>query len=163
MQPVAKIRVLEALRDRIALQRAALAESQRSTQAGATHAEAKPEHAKDTRAVEASYLARGLALRVEELDRAAALLESFEPRDFGEDEPVAVGALVGLEGETGALRIAFLSPAAGGERVEVDGREIYAVTPGSPLGRALLGREVDDEVTVRRAGGRTTRTIAWVR
>ncbi|MCE9575491.1 MAG: transcription elongation factor GreAB, partial [Deltaproteobacteria bacterium] len=41
----------------------AVAAHQAATE-GATHAEAKPENDKDTRALEASYMARGQAVRV---------------------------------------------------------------------------------------------------
>lgn len=161
--PIDKDRVLDALRARLADKRAALAAFQQSTQAGATHAEARPEHAKDTRAIEAGYLARGLAERVEELDRAAALLEALRPREFGDDDHIATGALVGLEDGNGGEWVAFLAPAGGGEKLEIDGSPVRAVTPRSPLGGALLGLGVGDEVAHRRPGGAGKSTVAWIR
>jgi transcription elongation GreA/GreB family factor len=159
---VDKHRVVAALRQRVAEKQAALTESQRATQAGATHPEARPEHAKDTRATEASYLARGLAQRVDELAREAVLLETLVPRAFAEDEPVAVGALVQLEDTQGGCSWAFVAPGGGGERLSVQGTAIRAVTPGSPLGRALMGREMGDEVAVRLPGGVQTWTVSRV-
>ena len=57
-------------RDLVRLLAADLETLERAQQAaieGATHEEAKPENDKDTRALEASYLARGQAMRLEEL------------------------------------------------------------------------------------------------
>ena len=70
----------------------AVAASQQETQAGATHEESKPENDKDTRALESSYLARGLARRVGELQEAATLLEALVPRTFGDEAPIALSA-----------------------------------------------------------------------
>src|SRR5690606_13474742 len=66
--------VLRALHARLAERLAGLTSSQKTAQAGATHAEANQEHAKDTRAIEQQYLARGLAERVETLREAVAAL-----------------------------------------------------------------------------------------
>ncbi len=46
--------------------------SQRATQDGATHSETKADSDKDTRAIEAQYLARGLGMRVEKQREARA-------------------------------------------------------------------------------------------
>jgi transcription elongation GreA/GreB family factor len=40
---------------------------------------------------------------------------------------------------------------------------IQCLTPGSPLGRALVERQVDDEIEIALPGGRHTLTITWVR
>jgi transcription elongation GreA/GreB family factor len=139
--------LLDRLRARIAADLTALTESQRSTQAGATHEETRAEDDKDTRAIESSYLARGLAERVANLRHARALLASFEPRPFGVDDSVAMGALVELGSSAGDARY-FLVPAAGGLEIDIDGARITSVTPTSPLGAALIGRFVDDDVDV---------------
>src|SRR5262245_40614469 len=68
--------------------------SQHSTQQGAVHDDARAEDDKDTRAIEQQYLARGLAQRVEELRDALAKLRALKVRDFGEDDPIALSALV---------------------------------------------------------------------
>ena len=105
----------------------------------ATHEEARPENDKDTRGLEQSYLARGHAQRVAELETAVAVVETFAPRSFTEDDAIALGALVELEDG----RTLWLAPHGGG--VELSGG-ITVVTPTSPLGKALLGKRVDDEI-----------------
>ncbi|MBZ0232749.1 MAG: GreA/GreB family elongation factor [Deltaproteobacteria bacterium] len=123
---------------------------------GATHAEAKPENDKDTRALEQQYLARGQAQRVVELQEALLELARWAPRRFGEDDPIALGALVTIE-EDGDERTLFVAPAGGGNQL-ADG--IQVVTPRSPLGQLLLGKHAGDEVELR-AGARA-RTLEIV-
>lgn len=129
---------------------------------GATHAEARAENDKDTRGLEQSYVARGQARRVEELEVELAEVGALAPRGFDDDAPIAVGALVTLEedgdGEgDGARRVLFVAPHGGG--VALDGGAVQVVTPRSPLGAALLGRRVGDETTLELRGRRRTLVI----
>jgi len=115
---------------------------------GATHAEAKPENDKDTRGLEQSYLARGQAQRVAELEAAVADTTKLALRTFTRRDPVAITAVVTVE-EDGAEHRFFLVPHGGGN---VLAGEIQVVTPTSPLGRALLGKKIDDEIEVALPG-----------
>lgn len=124
--------------------------AQKAAAEGATDEEAKPENDKDTRALEQSYLARGQAQRVEELRTALGLVRSMPTRDFGDDAPIALGALVSASVDD-AERSYFVAPGGGGAELEGG---VQVVTPGSPLGRALLGRREGDETELG-AGGRT--------
>ncbi len=121
---------------------------------GATHSEARAENSKDTRGLEQSYLARGQAQRVAELETAVVEVTALviEPRTR-----VTVGALVTIE-EDGAESQLFVAPHGGGS-VLADG--VQVVTPVSPLGRALLGKRSGDEVDVALPG--RTRSLAIVR
>ena len=116
--------------------------------AGAIDDEARPENDKDTRGLEQSYLARGQAQRVAELEAAVSEVGALALRAFGEGERVAIGALVTVE-EEGREHRFFVAPHGGGT-VLAGGAQV--VTPVSPLGRALLGRRVEDEVEVRLPG-----------
>ncbi len=127
-------------------------EAQRRTQQGATHEESKPENDKDTRAIESSYLARGQAQRVVELEDAVNALRSLTLREFGPDDAVAIGALVQVS-DGQVSRQYFLVPAGGGNALEFDGQVIYPVTPRSPVGRALLGKQLDEDVEFRSPSG----------
>lgn len=147
-----KAAVLAALRAHIAANLDSLRASQRGTQEGATHEEARPEHAKDTRATEASYLARGLAQRVSDLEDAARLLETLALRPFAADAPVALSALVTAE-EDGRSARYFLAPTGAGIELAVAGHTVVVVTPRSPLGRSLLGKRAGDEVAIRTPRG----------
>lgn len=155
--------VLRALHARLAERLAGLTSSQKTAQAGATHAEAKQEHAKDTRAIEQQYLARGLAERVETLREAVAALASLELRDFSDDDPVRAGALVGLRDEDDRVLVCLFLPVGGGEHVDAAGTSVLVVTPQSPLGASLLGASVGDEVEIELPAGRRTAEIVWLR
>lgn len=113
---------------------------QRQTVAGATHEEARPENDKDTRALEQSYLARGQALRVEQLRAELAEVMALPTRDFGREEPVALGALVETE-EDDRRQTLLIASARGGTKLQAG---VQVVTPSSPLGKALIGRRTGD-------------------
>jgi transcription elongation GreA/GreB family factor len=157
-----KNRVMGALRVRIAQALVELTQSQQASQAGATHAETRAEGPKDMRSTEASYLARGLARRVAELEETSARLATLGVSSFGSGDPAATTALIGLEDEAGNASIVFLVPAGAGEVLEVDGAVIRPVTPHSPVGRALVGRTVGEEVEVNLPGGREFMTLEWI-
>jgi transcription elongation GreA/GreB family factor len=130
----------------------------RSAHEGATHAEAKPENDKDTRALEASYLARGEAARVDELRTALADVQAMPLLDC-DGGPVRVGALVAAE-EGGERSTFWVAPHGGGARL-ADGA-VQVVTPKSPLGRALLGANAGDECEVVLAGRRRVMEIVEI-
>src|SRR5262249_18508075 len=114
----------------------------------ATHEEAKPENDKDTRAVEAAYLAGAQAERVRDLTRVAASLASLDLRTFGPEDRISSTALIELDLE-GVSHHYFLAPKGGGLSVTVGGVVVQVITPLSPLGRELLGKSVGDVVEVR--------------
>lgn len=121
---------------------------------GAVHEEARPENDKDTRALETSYLARGQALRVVDLQVALKQVRFMEVRVFDADTAIGISALVHLEADSES-RWVFLAPAAGGRRLQLlaAGIEVDVLTPEAPLGRALIGRCLGDDVVLR-GGGR---------
>ncbi len=123
----------------------------RATAASATHEEARAEDDKDTRAIEESYLARGQAQRVADLEHDRALLRSMELRPRTPNSPVVVGSLVRIEDDDG-VRTVLLVPAGGGRRIEALGESIQLVTPNAPLGAALIGSRVDDDFELNLRG-----------
>lgn len=153
--------LLDALIVQVEDQLTALVRRQQDTADGATHEESRSEHAKDTRATEQSYLARGLAERVEQSRRTVAALHHLELQTFEISDPIAISALVTLETESeeGAAKTErwFVVPGAGGLELELEATEsapIRTVTPVSPLGRSLLGLVAGDEGEVRTPRGR---------
>lgn len=130
---------------------------------GATHAEAKPENDKDTRALEQSYLARGEALRLEEQRVALSEAQGMSIDAFEESGPVRLGALVETE-EDGERALFWILPHGGGTRLLGDAGDegsVLVVTPKSPFGRALLGGRAGDECEVIVAGKpRVVRIVA---
>ena len=161
---IVKSELLEQLRARVDAELSAATAAQRATQAGATHEESRAEDPKDTRGLEATYLARGLAERVVALQNASVYLKGLELRSFGSDDEIAVTALVTLQaGPPSPPRTCFIVPLTGGFRIGVAGVEVATLTPTSPLGRALLGKVEGDEVEIQTPEGGYTASIARVR
>lgn len=127
-----------------------LERAHRTVLEGATHEEAKPENDKDTRALEQSYLARGQAMRIEEMRAGLAAARAMSTRTFGEGDRAAIGAIVSVE-EGGRERHFLLAPHGGGSALA--DASVQVVTPESPLGRMLLGKCTGDECELA-AGGR---------
>jgi transcription elongation GreA/GreB family factor len=136
--------------------------SQRTASEGATHEEAKPENDKDTRAIEASYLARGQAARVDELRQTHAIWSALRPRLFTERDPIAVGALVAVDTEDETLELYFLVPQGASFRVQTELGEVRTVTAGSPIGKAFLGKHQGAVVSVRVPGGERELSIRQI-
>jgi len=123
---------------------------------GATHAEARPENDKDTRGLEQSYLARGLAQRVAELEAAVASVPAMK---LDAASKVSLGALVTVD-EDGDEQAFFVAGHGGG--IELPGG-VTVITPSSPIGRALLGKREDDECEVAAGGRKRTLVITNIR
>lgn len=157
-----KDRAFAAVRERLSEELCAVARSQQSTQAGAIHEETCAEDAKDTRAIEAQYLARGLAERAETLGAELGLLEAFVRPPQGGEGAIGLGALVTVENEQGEAIRYLIAPAGGGQKLELDGHILHVITPRSPLARQLIGRRVDDELRVERPRGSFDATIVDV-
>jgi len=113
---------------------------------GATHTEARAENPKDTRGLEQSYLARGQAQRVADLEAGLAQVTALALRTFAPTDAIAMSALVTLEDDHGAQQHLFIAPHGGGTVLATTTK---VITPDSPIGRALLGKRVDDEVEIR--------------
>jgi len=168
-----KARLLDALRARVAADLEALERRHHDIQSGSTHEENRPEHAKDTRATEQSYLARGLAKRVVETIRTTKALAALQPHRFGPDDPIAVTALVLISNEaepkappdneqTSHEQAWWIIAGAGGFELEQDGVVVRTITPVSPLGRSLLGLQAGDEGAVRTPRGERRFEVLFV-
>lgn len=109
---------------------------------GATHEQAKPENDKDTRALEASYLAGAQAARARELKAVQNAL-AFLP--LKKHDTVAEAALVHVKAGARS-NVYFIAVHGGGLKAKVNGVEITVITPDAPLGQALLEGAAGDEV-----------------
>ncbi len=124
----------------------------RTTAEGATHAESRPENSKDTRGLEASYLARGLATRVAQLEADLTQLRRMPLKGFGPEDPISASALVRLHSPDSGDLVLFLTPCGGGTSLRWDLLTIVLVTPRSPLGKAVLGKQLDDALSLKLDG-----------
>ena len=136
----------------------ALCQSARAAYDGATNEESKAEDKYDTRGLEASYLAGAQAKRTKEVEDAIGRYTTLNPRPFGDDDPIALSALVTVDtGKKEALY--FIGPEAGGMQFNLDGIVITVITPKSPLGKELVGRYLDDEFEFSTGGSRRSYEI----
>ena len=146
---VDKRALISELRAAIAREIGVLAAAARDAREAATHEEAKPENDKDTRAIEAAYLAGAQADRARELERMANALEFLALRDHKADDAIGLSAIVELDHD-GTRSVYFLAPVGGGMKARVSGTDVQVITPQAPMGQALLGRTVGDVIEVRK-------------
>lgn len=121
----------------------------RSASEAATAEENRPENQYDTRALEASFLARGQAMRVSDLEQAIKVLRDLPLKPIPQDAPVQTGALITTDCD-GVEQLHFLLPAGAGLQVDLSGKKITIVTTSSPLGAGFLGKAAGDTFTFRR-------------
>ena len=115
----------------------------------ATDSENIKENKYGTRSLMASYLAQSQSKRAMELKKTIGLFQGLPPTQYTDDDLIKMGALITVEDDQGEI-IYFLGPDGGGARVTYQDQQVTVVTPGSPLGRALLGKGVGDEVSIGR-------------
>ncbi|MBN0988884.1 GreA/GreB family elongation factor [Amphritea pacifica] len=114
----------------------------------ATHEESVAENQYDTLGLEASYLAHGQSKRVQALEIDLTACRAMPQREVTENSAIALGTLVTLENEAGAVKRLFLGPAGGGVQVTEMAETVTVITPQSPIGQALTGRYRGDIVTL---------------
>lgn len=112
--------------------------------AAATDPGSKAENKYDTRSLEASYLARGHALRIAEAEQALRDFSVSSMLSAHRDKHVSLGSLATLESQEGQ-NVYFIGPAAGGTEVESEGHQVLVITPFSPMGRQLIGRKLGEQ------------------
>lgn len=162
--------LMDALLEILEANRQMLASSALEARAAATGDDAKPENKYDTRGLEASYLAGAQAKRSHDLEVAIQQLKRFKLRDFDEDTPIDLTAVVEIEVSSNSELITrvkshsasnqeknneletkhfFLLPYAGGTKIEYKKRIYHVITPDSPLGRQLAGKLVGDSFMMK--------------
>ncbi|MCM0083921.1 GreA/GreB family elongation factor [Geomonas sp. Red32] len=119
----------------------------KTAHAAATHAENQPDNKYDTLALESSYLAQGQANRAQEIRLAISVYKQLVLPEPG--EPAGIGSLVTIEAADGSAKTLFIGPLAGGMKIEYQGTELMVITPTSPIGRELMGKDPGDSVEIR--------------
>ncbi|WP_404340273.1 transcription elongation factor GreAB [Pseudoalteromonas mariniglutinosa] len=155
-----KAHVIEHLRFALTAQLHNAKQAAQAAHDAATHEESVAETQYDTLGLEAAYLAQGQAERVNDCYRAIQLFEAiFNGSNFHQ---VREGALLCLMDENEQVKWFYLGPHAGGLTVTVKDTHICVVTPQAPLGKQLIGKQCDDEVTLTMAGRAHTFVIVHV-
>jgi len=107
----------------------------------------------DTVAIEAGYLAEGQSRRVEEIQKSVTLFKQLNAKELQTSPVVKTGSLVQLEKGCKNSQWYFIAPAAGGFTCKIidthnNVQNIVVITPYSPMGKALVTKQVDDEVII---------------
>ncbi len=130
-----------------------------AARAGASGDEVSSEGKYDTRATEASYLARGHAMQYEAMIDELRTLESYRVPAYEADEEIGTGALV--EVKVGRTKTTyFLLPSGGGTEATVDDVQIVVINARSPISKALKGKRAGDSFAA--ADGRSKGKIVNV-
>jgi transcription elongation GreA/GreB family factor len=116
--------------------------------AAATDPDSRAENKYDTRTLEASYVARGQARRVTELQEAVQAFTALTVTLPTPAASIQLGSLVTLQAPWGEEHF-FVGPFAGGTEVQFEGAEIVVITPASALGQKLVGRHPGDTILLR--------------
>ena len=133
----------------------------RAAHAEATHEQSKAEHKYDTRGLEASYLAHGQSKQAAEIEKAIQEFQQLNPRHFGPEDPIDLGAVVELENKRDRSHY-LMAPRGGGMDVFHEKREILVITPQSPLGSQLVGKKQGDRLKLEIAGSRNEYAVVSV-
>jgi transcription elongation GreA/GreB family factor len=129
---------------------------------GATPAEKR----EDARAaIESGTLGKAQQRRAQRALGEIDALASFKPPAWRDAAAIGVGAVVEVEdADTQEGRTFFLAPVGAGATLTGPGGDgvLSVVTPGSPVGRAVLGQRRGDTVDVTVDGEVRSWTITWV-
>ena len=116
--------------------------------ASATHSENVADNKYDTLAVEAAYLAHGQSVRITQIQQSIANYRQLMSIRSPDNASIHIGHTVTIHDANDKLQRLFIGPSAGGIRLFIDNLEILTITPQTPMGKALMGKAVDDEITL---------------
>lgn len=119
----------------------------------ATHEENIAENKYDTLGLEASYLATGQARRAEAIRQTLGQWKQLLLRPFDPQLGVQLGALVWLADEHDQQQCLFLGPNGAAMKLQQDGHNVQVLGPQAPLGQALLGKNMGDQVSLHIGSG----------
>jgi len=112
----------------------------------ATNGETKAENKYDTFGLEASYLAHGQSKRVDEYANNIEIFKQLPINLFKPHDEIMLGCLVLLFNEQDDEQYYYLSPVAGGLKIEFNQHSITLITASAPLGKALLNQHLGDDI-----------------
>ncbi len=142
-----KYQIIETIIKQLQTDHNLLLDAAKHAHRAATHEENIPDNKYDTLALEASYIAQGQANRAQQIETALQLFKTLQVQQFTPDSPIRLTALVKLADAAGDVRYFFLAPAAGGMLIPIGTKTVRVITPDSPLGKKLLGRQQEDTLT----------------
>ena len=100
---------------------------------------------------ELEVLAQKQQARIQDILQALETFRQLTVQNFDNETPICLTALVSLVDVRGRSRQVFIGPAAGGLRFKAESGEVMIVTPGSSLGRQLIGKLCGDLIELEGA------------
>jgi transcription elongation GreA/GreB family factor len=132
----------------------------KDTQDRANEAEGAMQSRYDTFKEEGQYLAGGLKIQYDKLDSAASIIESIlKEVKVKESKKVQLYSIAYLDYDEGEKSKFFVFPVMGGEKID---EEINIISPSSPIGKALIGKEEGGEFEFIINGNSKTGEITFV-
>ena len=128
-----------------------LEKAARASHEEATHESSRAESKYDTRGLEAAYLAGGQARQAKEILDSVKAYEALVIRNFAPGAPIELTALVELDTD-GTHSTYFIGPRNGGLEIQHRRKEIMVITPQSPLGQNLMGRQAGQRWAAKLGG-----------
>lgn len=119
----------------------------------------------DTLAIEAGYLAEGQSRRVDELKDAIASFEQLSEviiKSPSNHNQVQLGSIVQLSKDQIVNQYFFIAPAAAGFRCMIEDKSFTVITPQSPMGKALINKILDDEVSIQLGNSQLNDEIIYI-
>ncbi|MEI7535490.1 MAG: GreA/GreB family elongation factor, partial [Verrucomicrobiae bacterium] len=95
------------------------------------------------------------------LEAAIAEYQKLGVKKFAAGDAINLGALVELE-HGGESSLYFVGPRAGGTEVIHDKKEILVITPQSPLGEQLIGKQAGEQPQLNFGGAKQAAKILKV-
>ena len=146
-----KAEIHKAFIEKLAVQVAAITLASKHAMSDVTDPEHKARSKYETFSLEASYLARGQSLRVEEMRDALSILRAMPVSPLPHGEKIQLGAWVVLMDHLGEEQQLYITPLGCGLSVDTPEGPVAMITPASPLGRALMGKSAGDAVNLGNA------------
>ena len=113
----------------------------------ATHEDNKAENKYDTRGLEASYLAGAQAERVRDLRETLGHILNTQLKFFSSTDKIALTALVQILANKKNIWVLLL-PKGGGQSFMFEDKLIQVITPESPLGKGLVGKQIGETLQI---------------
>jgi transcription elongation GreA/GreB family factor len=115
-----------------------------------------------TGAPRAVNLAAGIRQRLEVAQASWEAVADFKASPLKKGERIGLGTIVEVEDGEGGKTL-FIAPAGAGEELTGPGGDgfLHVVTPGSPIGKALIGKRVGDVVELMVKGEVTEWDIVY--
>ena len=139
--------IITSLRDSVDV----LEKAARASHEEATHESSRAESKYDTRGLEAAYLAGGQARQAKEILDSVKAYEALVITNFAPGAPIQLTALVELDTD-GTHSTYFIGPRNGGLEIQHRRKEIMVITPQSPLGQNLMGRQAGQRWAAKLGG-----------